>query len=587
MAELDSQPKSVQSIYSWYSEGMLYVNRRYQRKLVWTLVEKQKLVESILRKFPVPAILLAERDSGGYEVIDGLQRLHTLISFVENGFPTLDEKFFDVSYFPTAQSQLDDGKFEQNMTGEKLTAREISTYLDYSLAISVMRGATERDIDEVFSRINTYGHRLSDQERRQAGVQGAFPRLIRELACDLRGDASSDILGLDKMPAISVDLPMTKHGYEVVAEEIFWVNQGILRSTDLRDSMDEQCLADIAASVVSGQPVERSKDTLDAIYNEDSPEAVQVNDALETYGSDRLKSELKFCIDEILKVCNLPDPRKLRGILFKRASTNPFPSVFAVVLVALHEALVVGQKKISSYEGVRSALFGLSDRIDTSRRSTSSEERRKNVDTIKGLINQHLVDAEPRDYSTSNSSTDIDAVIRRSEIETPHYELKQGILELKDPRNIDKGIFEKLLKTICAIANNGPGRAGSIFVGVTDKSSAAARVKELDGVEARKVGKRLVVGVKREAVALGESVEDYFSRFKNKIRNSTLSQPLRDDVLAAMDYHDYYGLGVIILSVPAQKELAFYGEDVYYRSGDETVRAAGQKDALQISKRFS
>ena len=77
MAELVSQPTSIQSVYTWYREDKLYVNRRYQRKLVWTLEEKQKLIESILKKYPVPAILIAERDSspGTYEIIDGLQRL--------------------------------------------------------------------------------------------------------------------------------------------------------------------------------------------------------------------------------------------------------------------------------------------------------------------------------------------------------------------------------------------------------------------------------------------------------------------------------------------------------------------------------
>ncbi len=50
MAELVSQPTSIQSVYSIYREDKLYVNRRYQRKLVWTLEEKQKLIESILKK---------------------------------------------------------------------------------------------------------------------------------------------------------------------------------------------------------------------------------------------------------------------------------------------------------------------------------------------------------------------------------------------------------------------------------------------------------------------------------------------------------------------------------------------------------
>jgi uncharacterized protein with ParB-like and HNH nuclease domain len=81
MAELSAQPTSIQSIYSWYAEDRLYVNRRYQRKLVWTLEEKQRLIESILKKYPIPAVLIAEREneSGSFEIIDGLQRLHTIM----------------------------------------------------------------------------------------------------------------------------------------------------------------------------------------------------------------------------------------------------------------------------------------------------------------------------------------------------------------------------------------------------------------------------------------------------------------------------------------------------------------------------
>ncbi len=174
MPDLDSQPKSIQSLYAWYSEGKLFVNRRYQRKLVWTLAEKQKLVESVLKKYPVPAILLAEREAGGYEIIDGLQRLHSLMAFVENSFETIEGKLFDVEQFATAKSRADQGAFTRGESADLLSSREVSTFLDYSLAISVMRGASEDEIDDVFGRINTYGHRLSDQERRQAGVQTRF-----------------------------------------------------------------------------------------------------------------------------------------------------------------------------------------------------------------------------------------------------------------------------------------------------------------------------------------------------------------------------------------------------------------------------
>lgn len=82
MTDLSSQPTPIQTIYGWYRGGSLLVNRRYQRKLVWTLPEKQKLIDSILKRYPVPLILLAEpigADPVVYEIIDGLQRTHAIL----------------------------------------------------------------------------------------------------------------------------------------------------------------------------------------------------------------------------------------------------------------------------------------------------------------------------------------------------------------------------------------------------------------------------------------------------------------------------------------------------------------------------
>src|ERR1700730_5192958 len=123
MSELASQPTSVQSAYASYKDDKLYVNRRYQRKLVWTLEEKQKLIESILKRYPVPAILLAEREEspGTYEIIDGLQRLHAIVTFIDTSFPTLDGKLFDLQYVPTAKSRADEGLFTPNAADKYLS----------------------------------------------------------------------------------------------------------------------------------------------------------------------------------------------------------------------------------------------------------------------------------------------------------------------------------------------------------------------------------------------------------------------------------------------------------------------------------
>ena len=590
MAELVAQPTSIQSVYGLFREAKLYVNRRYQRKLVWTLEEKQKLVESILKRYPIPAILLAEKDdkSGCYEIIDGLQRLHAIMSFIETAFTTLDNRLFDLEYFPTAKSYSKAGVFMHTDGEKKLFQKEVTVFLDYSLAISVMRSATEDEINDVFDRINTYGHRLSDQERRQAGVQDEFSSLVRKIACHHRGDESVESLLLHEMPAISIDLPMTRHGYVVRADEVFWVKQGILRSTDLRDSADEQCIADIAACIVGGTLIERSKDALDDIYNSASKESDRILSALEVYGSENFSNEFSYCVQEILNVCNAGLPEKLREILFSKRTTNPFPAVFAVLLIAFHELIITTTSKIVDYQAVKTALRKLDTRIETGRKSTSIEERRKNIDAIKGLIQAyfHAVTNLSKEIYNNHTTQDISALIRRSEIELPNYELKQGLLKLVSGGQLDKNIIAKIVATICAIANNGRDRCGKILIGVSDKEEDAARVLRIDGVESHKIGKRLVVGVEREAKRLGIKMEKYFGILKDGIRTSGLSSSLRDQVLSSIDYNSFFGLGVIVITVPAQKELSYVGDDVYFREGDETKKAEGARQIAEIAQRF-
>ena len=80
---------SVQEAYRRYRNGQLIVNRRYQRKLVWTTREKQMLIDSILHEYPIPLILFAETQTSqgsSYEILDGMQRLNAIFGFIENEF---------------------------------------------------------------------------------------------------------------------------------------------------------------------------------------------------------------------------------------------------------------------------------------------------------------------------------------------------------------------------------------------------------------------------------------------------------------------------------------------------------------------
>ena len=238
--------------------------------LVWSVDEKRQLIDSILRGYPIPLILLAERPDvhgrGKFEIIDGIQRFNAVFTFIENAFH-YNDRYFDVAEFARAKQTAEDGAFRP-VTGKQLLNRqECANLLDYHMAVTTYPTTEEGNITEVFGRINSGGRQLSYQEQRQAGVDTEFARLVRVLASEIRGDVSKDVLLLSEMPEISVDTAKEPHGYGIQAEQTFWCKQGILSVKQLKESEDEQTVADIVASVLRQEPFPFSKELLDKLYD--------------------------------------------------------------------------------------------------------------------------------------------------------------------------------------------------------------------------------------------------------------------------------------------------------------------------------
>ncbi len=125
---------------------------------------------------------------------------------------------------------------------------------EYVLPVTVVERADATSIIQIFERINSYGRRLSEQEQRQAGLTSKFSQLVRAIACEIRGDVSEENVPLSLMPEISVQGVKTVHGYGIGAESTFWSKEGILHFTSLRDSLDEQTIADILACIRIASP---------------------------------------------------------------------------------------------------------------------------------------------------------------------------------------------------------------------------------------------------------------------------------------------------------------------------------------------
>jgi hypothetical protein len=475
------QGLSVQALYRYYRDGKLVVNRQYQRKLVWTVAEKQSLVDSIIKDYPLPLFLLAEKPSLGggqsiFEIIDGMQRLNAIFSFIDHSFKWEDQ-CFDIKEFARARQAAEAGQFVS--FGEdvpRLSAKSCANFLDYQLPITIFPGEQPGRITEVFGRINSGGKQLSDQERRQAGVLSPFAEVVRSLSAEIRGDVSRETLLLSEMPEISIDTSRNPHGYNLRAEDIFWCYQGILRTGDLRDSDDEQIIADICASILFGEPVEASGDYLNKLYTKDNDAFNGVNARLATYGRERLEYEVKTTFSMLRSVLEAVDTDRFffRKTVYPKPTSNAQKSPFFAVFMAFHDLIFRESMAPANPQNIMKSLNNLADRIEVGQKHIKTEDRKENIKVTNGLIRGAF---SKQDVATLSHGPglifDFENSIRRSKTETPRYEFKQGILRLDGKRQIDDAFIRSLIETISAIANMGPDVDGFVYLGIADNKQDA------------------------------------------------------------------------------------------------------------------
>jgi len=65
-----------------YANEELIIRPEFQRLFRWSSTQKTRFIESILLGFPTPTIFVAEDATGVWELVDGLQRVSTVLEFM-------------------------------------------------------------------------------------------------------------------------------------------------------------------------------------------------------------------------------------------------------------------------------------------------------------------------------------------------------------------------------------------------------------------------------------------------------------------------------------------------------------------------
>lgn len=156
-----SFPKPVHEIVHLYKSGQLNLSPGFQRDSVWSERDRSKLIDSIIRNYPLPAIFLYCREHNGqivYDVIDGKQRIETILMFMG----LLRGKKF------RAKVQMPDAEELIWITWDSLRRHQQQPMITGYKLLTIEVDGDLHDIIDVFVRINSTGKALTRAEKDHA-----------------------------------------------------------------------------------------------------------------------------------------------------------------------------------------------------------------------------------------------------------------------------------------------------------------------------------------------------------------------------------------------------------------------------------
>ena len=155
-------------VHHWIEKGVLTLSPDFQRNMVWDIQRKSLLIESLMLKIPIPAFYFQEDINGDKLVIDGLQRLSTIYSYMEDSFRLKGLQYLE-NYNGYCYSQL---------------PRKYKTRIEETqMAVNILDSKCHELVKfDVFRRVNTGGVPLNPQEIRNSMATPDTRSLLKQMS---------------------------------------------------------------------------------------------------------------------------------------------------------------------------------------------------------------------------------------------------------------------------------------------------------------------------------------------------------------------------------------------------------------------
>ena len=153
LVKTDAYQVSIGEVVNMYKDGELIINPDFQRLFRWQIGQKSKLIESLLLGIPLPSIFVFETEESKWELVDGLQRISSILEFMgllkhpDTGELQPPSCLVGTKYLPSLKNMV----WEKSDRVEEVGITE-QTELDKTLQLAIRRGRLSVEILKPFIR---------------------------------------------------------------------------------------------------------------------------------------------------------------------------------------------------------------------------------------------------------------------------------------------------------------------------------------------------------------------------------------------------------------------------------------------------
>jgi len=174
---------SLKELVSMVEDGLINIAPDYQRQFRWEDDRQSSLIESLFLGIPVPNLFMATNADGTWELVDGVQRVSSIIRFMGSR-----EVINKINSDNHASLRLTDLKKLDSFNGKTFAGLPVEIQNKFKLtSIKITTLSDKSDLSvrfDLFERLNKGGVILSDQEIRACVYRGGFNDFLKQLAQD-------------------------------------------------------------------------------------------------------------------------------------------------------------------------------------------------------------------------------------------------------------------------------------------------------------------------------------------------------------------------------------------------------------------